>query len=225
MKKGLLIHSYNCNEPNWLETVWGFPPDRPGRAVTALKIILEEEIDIALICGTAGEKDGKKESWWFKDLIYRRLEEFKSFTVFPVFQEYTADELRKILDRVLVIREKDTGANTAGELEYAGRFFTEAGVTKVFNISSGDHGSRCLRDLQIAWREKHPSLALNAFTSTSWTLYSERAPEDKEIAKMSNVVIAEPPVMKTFNLARIFKVLKNPEALAEIDAALKKAGA
>lgn len=221
-KKGLLIHSYNCLEPNWLHTVWGFVPDKPGRAVTAVKIILEEKIDVALICGTAGEKDGKKESWWLKDLIYRNLEELKSFTVYPVFQEYTAEEIRQILDRVLVIKEKDTGANTAGEAEYAGRFFTEAGVNRVFTISSPDHVSRCIRDVLIQWREKYPLLAANTLTSASWTLYSERTPEDKDIAKLSNVIIAEPPVVRTFNLGRLFKILKNPGALAEVDAVLKK---
>lgn len=224
MKKGLLIHSYNCNEPNWLHTVWGFPPDQPGRLVTAVKVILEENIDIALTCGTAGEKDGKKESWWMKNLLYERLEELKSFTVYPIFGGYTVDELRAILDRVLVIREKDTGANTAGEAEYAGRFFTEACVDKVTITSSPDHISRCIRDVLNCWRERYPVLAANTFATAAWTLYSERTPEDKEIAKISNVVIAEPPVMRKFNLARIFGILGIPQALSEVVAVLKKYG-
>ena len=127
-RRGLLVHSYNCNEPNWGNTVWGRPSDKPGRLVMAMKVILEDNVDVALICGTAGEKDGKKESWWMKDRLYRGLAELQHFTVFPVFQQYTVDEMRQVLDRVLVIREKDTGANTAGEEQHAGLFFTEAGV-------------------------------------------------------------------------------------------------
>ena len=223
MKTGLLIHSYNCNEPNWEHTVWGYFPDRPGRLVTATREILEGNIDIALICGTAGGKDGKIESWWMKDRLYRGLEELKDFTIFPVFQQYNSQDLKEKLDRVLVIKKKDTGATTAGEAEYAGRFFTEAGIEKVRQVTSPDHVSRAIRDAIIAWQENYPRLIANLSIATSVTLYSVR-PGDEEIAKMENVIIAEPPVMKKFNLARIFGVLNNPDALAEIDSTLRKYG-
>lgn len=226
MKKGLLIHSYNCNEPNWEHTVWGHPPDMPGRLVTAMKVILEDKIDVALICGTAGTKDGKKECWWMKDRLYRGLEELKLFTIFPVFQEYTVDEMKEILDSVLMIREKDTGANTAGEAEYAGVFFTENGVDRVTLMSSPDHTSRCNRDVLACWKKNHPRLAANVYVTSSVTFYSERTPQDKAIADMKNVVIFEPPF---YNLVgsraqKVFGLRSNPEALAEIDAVLQKHG-
>jgi len=224
VKKGLLIHSYNCNEPNWLHAVWGYPPDNPGRLVTAVKVILEEGIDVALICGSAGEKDGKKECWWMRDQLYQHLEEIRLFAVYPVFYQYTIREIREVLDRVLVVREKDTAANTAGEIEYAGKFFTEAEVEKVMLVTSPDHISRALRDVLVNWQNNYPKLAANVFGVPSVTLYSERSAEDAEIAKMANVVIAEPPVMKKFNLARMFGILNNPGALAEIEAVLKKYG-
>ncbi len=223
-KRGLLIHSYSNNEPNWLHTVWGYPPDQPGRLVTGVKVILEEDIDVALICGTSGGKEGEYEGWWMKNILYQCLEYLKSFTIYPIFHDYTADELRVVLNRVLVIKEKDTAANTAGEVEYAGRFFTEVGVGKVIIVSCPDNVSRCIRDALACWREDYPLLAANTFTTASWTLYSERTSEDKEIAKLSNVVIAEPPIMRKFNLARMFGVLGNPQALSEIDVVLKKHG-
>lgn len=224
MKKGLLIHSYNCEEPNWEHTVWGYPPDRPGRLVTAVKLIPEENIDIALTCGTAGDKEGKKECWWMRDYLYQHLEELKLFTIYPVFQQYGPGEIKEILDKVLVVREKDTSTTTAGEVEYAGRFFTEAGVEKVMLLTSPDHVSRAIRDALSAWQKTYPKLAANLSIATSVTLYSERKPEDKEIAKMENVVIIEPPFYKSVGsrAQKIFKLRNNPEALKKFDAIFKK---
>lgn len=224
MKKGLLIHSYNCEEPNWEYTIGGYPPDKPGRLITAAKVIIEENIAIALISGTAGEKEGKKECWWMKDYLYSHLEELKLFTIYQVFQRYSPGEIKEILDRVLVIREKDTAANTAGEIEYAGRFFTEAGVEQVISLTSPDHVSRAIRDALSAWQKTYPKLAANFSITASVTLYSERKPEDKEIAKMENVVIIEPPFYKSVGsrAQKIFKLRNNQEALKEFDAVFKK---
>ena len=222
MKKGLLIHSYNCNESNWLHTVWGYPPDKPGRLVTAAKVMLEESIDIALICGTAGEKEGKKECWWMRDYLYQHLESLKLFTVYQIFQQYTVD-MKKILDRILVVREKDA-SDTAGETEYAGRFFIEAEVEKVILLTSPDHVSRAIRDALSAWQKTYPRLAANLFITASVTLYSERKPEDREIAKMENVVIIEPPFYNSVGILaqQIFKLRNNPEALEELNIVFKK---
>ena len=222
MGKGLLIHSYNCLEPNWDHTVWGYPPDRPGRLVTGAKVILEERPEIALICGTAGEKQGKKECWWMGEKLYGGLAELKKFTVFPIFQQYSLAEIENIFQRTLVIKEKTTSANTAGEMECAGQIFHEAGITQAILVTSPDHISRCLRDALISWQERYPELALNLSGIPSATLYSERSVEDKGIAKISNVVIAEPPVMKKFNFARMFGILNNSQALFEIDVVLRK---
>jgi len=222
LKKALLIHSYNCNEPNWEQTVWGYPPDKPERLVTGVKVILEENIDIALTCGTAGEKEGKKECWWIRDRLYLGLEELREFTIFPVFQQYSLESIKKVLDRVLVVREKNTGVNTFGEAEYAGEFFANAGVGKVTIVSSPDHISRCMRDVLACWEKRYPLLAANLSGTASATLYSARTRDDAEIAKISNVVIAEPPIMRKFNLSRIFGILNNPDAILELDAVLQK---
>lgn len=220
MKKGLLILSYNCNEPNWEETVWGTPPDRPGRLVKATAVLLEEDVDIAIISGGTGVKEGVGEAQWLKNRLYQGLEELKKFTIYPVLQRFTPEQIKNKLDKILVLEEK--AVNTATNLKNTGIMFKEAGVEKVIVVTSPDHISRGLRDGLQFWSKEYPELAANLYGTASVTLYSNRTPEDQEIAKMENVVIAEPPTMKKFNFARMFGILNNPDALAEIDAILKK---
>jgi len=222
VKKGLLILSYNCNEPNWEQTVWGTSPDRPGRLVRAAAVLLQKDVDIAVISGGMGVKNGIGEAKWMKNRLYDGVEELKEFTIYPVFQEFTPEQVKDRLDKVLVLEEK--AKNTTENLQNTGIMFEEAGVDEVIIITSPDHICRGLRDALQFWGKNYPRLATNLYGTASATFYSERMPEDKEIAKMENVVIAEPPAMKRFNLARMFGVLGNPEALSEIDAVLKKYG-
>lgn len=220
--RGVLILSYNVLEPNWEHTVWGFPPDKPGRLVKGAAVMMEEDSKIVVITGGAGEKEGKSEAQWMKDRLYQGLEKLKEFIVYPVLQKYSAEEIKRKLDESLILEE--TAKNTAENMAKTGAIFNEAGVEKVIIVTSPDHISRALRDAIQFWNKDYPRLAMNVYGTPSVTFYSARTPEDEEIAQMKNVVIAEPPVMKRFNLGRIFGILENPEALGELDALLKKYG-
>lgn len=220
-KIGLLILSYNINEPNWRQTVWGTPPDKPGRLVKAAAVMMEEDADMVVITGGAGQKEGKSEAQWMKDRLYRGLEELKEFTVYPVLQKFSPEEIREKLDRALKLEE--TAKNTTENMSKTGAMFRNTGVERVIIVTSPDHISRALRDAIQFWSKDFPELAMNVYGTPSVTFYSAR-PGDEDIARIENVVIAEPPTMRKFNLSRLFGVLGNSEALAEIDVVLKKYG-
>lgn len=220
-KIGLLILSYNVTEPNWEDTVWG-TLDRPGRLVRAAAVMMEEDADIAVITGGIGQKEGRLEAQWMKERLYHGLEELKEFTVYPVLQQFSPAEIREKLDEVLELEEM--AKNTAENMANTGAIFNEAGADKVIIVTSPDHISRAIRDAIQFWSKDYPRLVRNLYGTPSATFYSARTEEDKAIAKIENVVIAEPPVMDKFNLARIFGVLGNPKALSEIDAVLRRYG-
>ncbi|MFC1663858.1 YdcF family protein [Patescibacteria group bacterium] len=216
---GVLILGYNSEEKNWEYTVWGVPPDKPGRLPKALAVIIEEDADIAVISGGTEKFEAQR----MKERLYKGLKQLREFTVFPAFQRFSKEEIQDKLDKILNLEE--TAKNTAENMVKTGAIFNEAGVGKVIIVTSPDHISRALRDAIKFWGKDYPELARNVYGTPSVTLYSNRGtPEDKEIAKIENVVIVEPPAMKKLNLRRILDVLGNPEALFEIDAVLKKHG-
>lgn len=214
--------SYNVEESNWEQTVWGTAPATPGRLVKAAAVMLEENPDTMIITGGAGKKDGKSEAWWMRKRLYDGVGELKGFTTFPIFQKFSGDEIRKKLDKILKLEE--TAMNTAENLQKTGEVFRKAGILKVIIVTSPDHISRAIRDAIQFWDKDYPELARNVLGTASTTFYSMRTPGDEAIAKMENVVIAEPPTMKKFNLARLFGILGNPQAVEEVDAILKKYG-
>ena len=219
-KKGMLILGYNISEPNWEETVWGTPPHKPGRLPRGIAVMLEEDVELVVLVSSAFSKEGKSTGEWMKERIYQGINgEFQQFTIYPLSQ-ISPGRLKRLIDERLVVVDAPV-KNTFEELAAAGSFFRDAGVQSVFLITSPDHISRTIRDAVIAWRE-YPQLTRNLYGTPSVTFYAKRSPEDAEIARMENVVIAEPPVARVFNLARVFRVLKNPDALAELDRCLKK---
>jgi hypothetical protein len=220
VRKGLLILCYNANEPNWEYVVWG-TPDKPGRLVRGVTLILEEDIDVAVIMSSAFGKDGKSSGQLMKELLYARIEKLREFSIYPILSEVSAEEIYTILERTLRVVNEPV-RNTSEELIAAGRYFTKAGIEKVFLVTSPDHISRTIRDAIVAWQKECPQLAANVYGAPSVSLYSLRTEKDINIAKVENVIIAEPPVMQFFDLRRMFVILKRPEALAEIDAILKK---
>jgi len=223
VKKGLLILCYNINEPNWEHTVWGTPPDKPGRLVRGAAVILEEGIDLAILVSSAFGKEGKSSGQLMKEHLYQGIEGLSEFTIYPLLRQISSTEIRRVLDERLMLLEEPV-KNTAEEVMAAAKVFKDAGIEKTLLITNPDHISRTIKDAIVAWQKDYPELAANVYGAPCVTLYSERTPEDVEIAKVSNVVIAEPLVMKKFNLARMFGILGNSEALAEVDAVLKKYG-
>lgn len=212
---------YNPKEENWLDTVWGTPPHRPGRLVKGVSVILQEDAEIAVISGGA-IKEHKPGAQWMKELLYQRLSELKEFTLYSVFAEFTDAEIKRKLDEILRIESESQ--NTSENLENSAEILSEAGVDKTIIITSPDHISRALKDALVCWRESYPGLSKNVHGACSVTLYSARTPGDQKIASLENVIIAEPPVAKKLNFARLFGILGEPEALSEIKAVLEKYG-
>lgn len=214
--------SYNVAEPNWEKTVWGIPPEKPGRLVKAATVMLDEDPDMVIITGGAGQKDGRSEAWWMRKRLYDGLDELDKFTAYPILQRFSGDQTEKRLNEILVLEE--TAKNTAENLQKTGEMFAKAGIEKVIIVTSPDHVSRAIRDAIQYWSRDYPKLARNVYATASATFYSARTPEDEAIARMENVVIAEPPAMNKFNLARIFGIMGNPDALAELNTLLQKYG-
>jgi len=214
----VLILGYNPTEPNWEQTVWGTPPDKAGRLVRGIAVALEENAELIVITGGAVTDEAIQ----MKKRLYRGLKNLKEFTIYPVFERVSVDKIKEKLDRCLRLEEK--AQNTTENISLSGKFFREAHIEKIIIVTSPDHISRAIRDTIRIWSDDYPELVSNLFGTAAVTFYSERSSEDREIAKMENIVIAEPPVMKKFNLGRLFGILRNKEALDEIDRTLKKYG-
>ncbi|MCD6177914.1 YdcF family protein [bacterium] len=211
MRRAVVVLGYSPNQENFEEVVWGIPPDKPGRIVTGLKIFLENQAELLIITGGT-EKEGKKEAEVMRDLLYEKIEELYDFTVFPIFQGYFPSTIKEIIWRRLVL--EISSKNTRENLQNVGKILYENSIDSVIIVTSPDHLSRALRDAIIIWQDEYPELTRNLFGSPSVTLYSK--------GKISDVVIAEPPVKKKFDFSRIFKILKNQEALEKLDRLLKE---
>lgn len=218
---GVLLLGYNNQELN-NEMVLKGTPAQPGRLIRFADVILRHNTVIAVISGGMGVKDGIGEAEWARRMLYQAIPELKNFTSYHIFGELSPEQIKEVFDRVLVLEDK--AKNTAENLLNTGAMFDKASIDELVVVTSLDHVSRGYKEAILHWEKAYPNLVLHLSVTNSFNYYSAR-PGDEAIAKIENVVIAEPPVMKIFNLARMFRILKNPEALAEIDAVLKKNGA
>jgi len=212
LKKAVVVLGYSPNQENFKEVVWGISPDKPGRIVTGLKVFLEDPEARILIITGGTEKDGKKEAEWMRDLLYERMEELSGFKVFSVFQEYSSSAIKDLVDKKLTL---ETGAkNTVENFQNVAKILSKNAIDSVVIVTSPDHISRAMRDAIIHWQDDFPELTRNLFGTPSVTLYSN--------GRMSDVVIAEPPVKRIFDLSRIFKVLKNETFIRRINNLLEE---
>lgn len=207
-----MVLGYSPNQENFEEVVWGAPPDKPGRLVTGLKVFLEDPDANILIITGGTEKDGKKEAEWMRDLLYEKIDKLSDFKVFSVFQEYSSSAIKDFIDRKVVLETE--ARNTRENLQNVAKILSRNAINSVVIVTSPDHISRAIRDAIIYWQDDFPELARNLFGAPSVTLYSG--------GKISDVVIAEPPVKKIFDLSRIFKVLKNKDAIRKINDLLEE---
>ena len=216
LETGILVLGYNPKEPNWEQVIWG-TPDKPGRLVKAIAVIIEQDPSIIVISG--GESEAKR----MKERLYQGLKQLNNFSgIYPVLQNVSSREIQRKLDKILKLEE--TASDTIENMTGSGAIFAQANVESVTIVTSPDHCPRAFRDARIHWGKSYPELAKNVSVTGSESLYSMRTLGDQKIAKMENVVIAEPPVMETFNLARIFGILGSPDALSEVYSVLKKYG-
>src|SRR3989338_8196549 len=141
------------------------------------------------------------------------LDKLGEFTIYPVFQNYSVQQIREKINLVLRVMPADPGADTFSELSYALGVFHDSGIKKVYLVSSPDHIVRCLRDALLISQNCFPDLAPNIYASASATLYSGRVPKDKTLARMENVVVLEPQVINIIDFPALIRMLGNPLAL------------
>lgn len=229
MKKGVLILNYDPNAPNFEQTIWGIPPDQPGRLVRGVVEALEIDVGLVVIAGGSRRKlDGKLGAEIMKEFLYRNLTQLQDFTIYPMLQDVPlavlVTTLKAKLDRILVVKE--TASNTIGNIEETTSLFLKAGITKITIVTSPDHFSRSGLDAVKIWRKKGLfQLAANVSVAPSVTLYSDgdgKTPPER--AKMENVIILEPPSSLMPFVQRITALINDSKALAEIDAVLKRYG-
>lgn len=227
MKTGVFVHGYNVNEKNWERVVWGIPPDRPGRIVKGVALLLEEKADLLFLIGTAIGKDGKNIGEWMRDLLFLKITELPQFAIYPVLTRFSSEEIKRKLETKLVLVPGLEVKNTADELRLLAKIFKEAGIKRAILVSSPDHMSRILRDAFAIWWEQGlaPELAVNFICSPCITLYTEvDGITPPERAKVANVVVAEPRFSLVPLFQRMFGIANNPEAVSQIEAVLERYG-
>lgn len=227
----VLLHGYDANEGNWERVVWGIPPDKPGRIPMAVAVALEENAEHLVLFGSSVGKEVKDGLWWsvgrwMAYLLFTRLEGLKEFTILSALQDFNQTEISENLVKIFrLIEEPDRPANTMGELQAVMRLIREeyTDIQKLVCVSSCDHVSRIIRDASIVF--KGHQIAAHLSVRGSLTLYTEEdGKTPPERATLDNVVVAEPRFHGVRHMRRMFGIGNNPEALAEIDAVLKKYG-
>ena len=223
MKTGLLLLGCNPIEVNFEDVIFG-PRKKPGTLVKMVAVMMEENPSIVVISG-GNDKNGE-EARLMKEILYQKLEQLKDFSkTYPILGNVSPDEIRQKLDRILQLEEKAT--NTAENIIFSGDMFEKAGVEKVIIIASPDRCSRIIRDALLYWEENYPELATNVYVTGSRYFCSLRTPKDKKIARMENVVIAEPSMTGKFDFLKMLRILGNPgidsdAMMAEINTVIKK---
>ena len=225
----MLLHGYNVNEVNWEHVVWGNPPGEPGRIPTAVAVTLEENAEILLLFGSSigQERCGEwvSSGRWMAELLSVRFEQLKEFTILRALQSFSLKQInRKIKKTFKLIEEPDRPANTVGELQAAARIIHEQGIQKLICVSSKDHVSRIIRDALVVF-EGDPLIVSHVSVRAAATLYTkEDGITPSARASVANVVVIEPRATVGPRAQRMFGIGNNPQALAEIDAVLKKYG-
>lgn|GEM_PF-2744719 len=224
MKTAVLLHGYNVNEKNWEYVIWGISPDKPGRIPVAIATALEEDADFFLLFGSSMGKGGKSSGKWMKNFLYKRFTDLKKFTVLCALRDFPIDKIRRKIDATFeLIEGPERPANTLGELQAMHRLIIERQIQKLICVSSADHVSRIIRDaFKIFWGQP---IAAHLEVRGSLTLYTEGdGITPPERASVDHVIVAEPRATVGPYFERMFGIRNNTDALADIDAILKKHG-
>jgi len=227
IRRGVFIHSYNVSEKNWYSTVWGEAPNKPGRLPAGVNILFESGADQLFLIGSAIGKDNKSSGEWMRDLLMEKIKELPQFSIYPVLSRFSEAEIMAELSAKLVFVPAPEVKNTVDEIIFLDPLCYEYKIDVPILVSSFDHMSRILRDAGAIWQEQNsnPKLAAHLLCRPAVTLYTkEDGITPPHLAKMASVIIAEPRAPLVSYFKRMFGISNNPEALAEIDAVLKKYG-
>lgn len=223
-KTAILLHSYNANESNWEEVVWGEPPNKPGRIPTAIAALFEEEADLLLLLGSLIFKEGKSTGGLMKGLLDERFDQLKDFTILKAFDGITINEIREKVNKVFkLVEDLEQNTVTTEELKVAKNFLEkEGGYYKLICVSSPDHVARIYREAFDIFKDT--PIVANLEIRGSSTLYGPKTLEDKEKYGIQDVLIFEIPLSRHFpNLTNvILKASKDPIKIKEINDFLKK---
>ena len=182
-RTGVLIHGLHLQTQGWEEIVWGRPPHLLGILPQGAAIALREKASIVVFGTGASERNGKKEAEVARDLL---LDRFLDLAQFTDFQGVDLEESRRVVQRISVVETHSQ--NTAQEVKFAGRMFQEAGVDRIFLVSSPTHISRCVRDAFMAFNEdgalRH--FTYNLFASPSQMCFLGTTAQDVAIVEPSH---------------------------------------
>jgi len=226
IKTAVLLLGYNVEEKNWTETVWGTPPDRPGRIPMAVAVMLEEDADHLIIFGSSlgKEKNGKwlSSGRWMRDWLFARVDTLKQFTILEAFKQLSCNYTMSRIERTFeLIEGPEKPSNTFEEIQAMSRIVQERRIRKLICVSSADHISRIIRDVHRVFKGR--PIVAHLEVRGSLSLYTENdGKTPSERASVDHVVVIEPRAAIGPYAERMFRVNNNPEALAEIDTVLKR---
>lgn len=212
MKKvvGILCHGRHLQTVGWEGIMWGRPPDLLGQLPKMVLVALEEDAKIVLLGAGASEINGKKEAIFTKDYLFRRFAELSSFSSFEGIE---LKEAEKKISEILVTDVRPQ--NTAQEMIYAGPLFEQAGVEKIYIVSSPTHLPRCLNEALKFFGKLGSRFALHDFVA---------CPSDVGWSSNDEVYVFEPPHRPDDRTGEIriklAAMLSQPERLSEINKAL-----
>ena len=219
-KTAVLLHIYEFREPNWREAVIG-TPKTPGRIPAAVAVALETKAELFLVFREeiSSDKETKDETELTRDTLFSLIDDLREFACsFPVFNHFALGEIREIMQRIFFISDEYV-ARTDDEIRKALPIFKARGIERAVFVSNADHISRIAQKGCELWEGE--LLVATATFRPAPALYS--SPQ----GSMKDVVVIEPPVVMALgpvNPRRLLGLRGKPQAIAEIDEALKRAG-
>lgn len=182
----------NYLQPGWEELVWGEPEKGlMGTLPKVVQLLLIESsnepiTDILMYTGPS-RKDGLTEGEYSKKYLLDHFDQLKDFPQLKSMLEKLSQEDLTSLKTQLEehIQPMEQLVNSADEIINAAKYFTEHGITKVYQIAVASHAPRCIQ-LQALVRYRHqiPSEQF-WYTIAADTTFEGTAPND--------VIVAEPP--------------------------------
>lgn len=217
-RTGVVLHTFDHTDLNWFAAVWGTPSE-PGRIPTAVAATLEAGAELLLVFTDIIPTDGKNTGAIMRDFLFSHMEELPKFAPsLPVLGEFSLSEIREILGRVFLLSDVRI-VPTSDEVAAVPPIFKEKELTVAIFVSNFDHISRIAQLVGSMWK-KMGITGLTPVFRPAKSLYSGDT--------MKNVVVFEPPATRGLlpvHPGRLLGLKGNSDALAQVDAVLKKFGA
>jgi hypothetical protein len=141
---GVLVHGCHLQANQWERIVWGEAPLLLGRFPKAVLTAFEEKADVVIFGTGASQLNGVKEGLYTLQYGIKRWKDIRSFDAFADFSD---DKLQEIYERFKHISISELSSqNTIQEVTNALCIGQSFSITKLIQVSSPTHISRCIRD-------------------------------------------------------------------------------